>query len=62
LDIYLRNDKPTGVKLNRKFRFSTLGYTRDRLKKLDLDLTFSQRERELEEIKKQQEKKKQIEK
>lgn len=57
MEIYLRNDKPNGVKLNRKFRFSTLGFTRNRIKKLDLHLTLSQREKELEEIQKRQKEK-----
>lgn len=48
--MYVRNGKPTGVILNRKFRFSTLGFTPEKLQKLELNPTIAQREKELLEI------------
>lgn len=55
LEIYARNVKPTGVMLNRKYRFSTLGFTKSKLQKLELNFTLSQREQELRKIQMQKE-------
>ena len=57
LEIYSRNGNPTGVTLNRKYRFSTLGFTQERLNKLKLEFSLTERERELEEIQQEQRKK-----
>ena len=56
LEIYFRNEKPTGVTLNRKYRFSTLGFTLIKLKKLEKEFSLSQREKELEEMRQEQQK------
>lgn len=54
LELYSRNDKVVGIKLNRKFRFRTLGYTKEVLVKLNKQLSKSNRLKELQRIRERQ--------
>jgi len=52
--LYKKNDVFRGVKMNRKYRFSTLGYTRDILQNISKNLTHNSRMQMLESIRKTQ--------
>ncbi len=52
LELYSRNDIITGVKLKRKYRFKTLGYTKEILQELSKDLSKTSRLDTLKRIRK----------
>ena len=54
LKLYSKNGKVKGVILNRKFRFSTLGFTREILQELNPKQTKSKRMQNLERIRERQ--------
>ena len=54
LELYSRNSKTVGVKLNRKFRFKTLGYDKSVLQELDKNLSKNKRLNTLKRIREHQ--------
>lgn len=50
LELYSRNGKVVGIRMNRKYRFSSLGYTKEILKSLDKSLSKNNRREELKRI------------
>lgn len=50
LELYSRNGKIVGIKMNRNFRFSTLGYSKETIIKLNHNLSKDYRLKELQRI------------
>lgn len=51
ITLYRQRGKVKGVKMNRKFRFSTLGYSREMITNLNRQQTRKERLQELQKIK-----------
>lgn len=54
LQLYKRNGKTAGIRLQRKFRFRTLGYDINVLKQLDKNISKNKRMEALKRIREQQ--------
>lgn len=54
LELYSRNGNIVGIKMNRKYRFKTMGYTKDILENLNRQLSKNNRLGDLQRIRERQ--------